>query len=148
MTKTKVDDWSPKEGTEVGCGGEGKEVQRLQDEALTHLGVSMKFHRETKGRFRKRVVLANVPSFPVSRSGGTCECTLVPVFVPGEHPNVPSFRFLSRGNIRQNPPFGKPPFCQPSKIASLSGVIRTNRFAHPIRANRKFEFFGRIGLTR
>ena len=31
------------------------------------------------------------------RSGGTCERTLVPVFVPGEHPNVPSFRFRSGG---------------------------------------------------
>ena len=43
------------------------------------------------------------------RSRGTRERTLVPVFVPGEHPNVPSFRFLFRGNIRQNHPFGKPP---------------------------------------
>ena len=25
---------------------------------------------------------------------GTCECTLIQLFVPGEHPNVPSFRFL------------------------------------------------------
>ena len=36
-------------------------------------------------------------------SGGTCERTLVPVFVPGEHPNVPSFRFSFWGNIRQKP---------------------------------------------
>ena len=43
------------------------------------------------------------------RFGGTCERTLVPVFVPGEHPNVPSFRFSFRGNICQNHPFGKPP---------------------------------------
>ena len=47
------------------------------------------------------------------RSGGTWERTLVPVFVPGEHPNVPSFRFLFRGNIRQttllkNHPLGNP----------------------------------------
>ena len=57
-----------------------------------------------KGRFRKRVLLANVPSFRFSfrgnmrtyprsgfRSGGTSECTLVPVFVPGEHPPKPPF---------------------------------------------------------
>ena len=63
-----------------------------------------KYHWETKGRFRKRVVLASVPSFRFSfrenmrtyprscfRSGGTCECTLVPVFVPGEHPPKPPF---------------------------------------------------------
>ena len=68
-------------------------------------------HWETKERVRKKVVLANVPSFRFSfqgnmrtyprsclRSGGTSECTLVPVFVPGEHP--------------PNHPFGKPPFCQ------------------------------------
>ena len=55
---------------------------------------------ETKGRFQKRVVLANVPLFRVFvpgehaktyprsgfGSGGTSECTLVPDFVPGEHP--------------------------------------------------------------
>ena len=62
------------------------------------------FHRETKARFRKRVVLANVPSFRCSfrenmrtyprsvfRSGGTSQCTLVPVFVPVEHPPKPPF---------------------------------------------------------
>ena len=62
------------------------------------------FHWETKGRFRKRVVLANVPSFrcafggntrPHPRSGfpsgGACECTLVPVFVPEEHLPKPPF---------------------------------------------------------
>ena len=42
------------------------------------------------------------------RSQGTCERTLVPVFVPGEHPNVPSFRFSVRGHIRQNHPFVNP----------------------------------------
>ena len=59
---------------------------------------------EIKGRLRKRVVLANVPSFRFSfrgsmrtyprsgfHSGGTSECTLVPVFVPGEHPPKPPF---------------------------------------------------------
>ena len=44
-------------------------------------------HWEIKGRFPKRVVLANVPSF----------------------------RFSFRGNIRRNHPFGKPPFCQHQK---------------------------------
>ena len=54
--------------------------------------------------FSKRVVLANLPSFRFSfrgnmrtyprsgfRSGGTFECTLVPVFVPGEHLPKPPF---------------------------------------------------------
>ena len=61
-------------------------------------------HQETEGRFCKRVVLANVPSFRFSfrgnmrtyprsgfRSGRTSECTLVPVFVLGEHPPKPPF---------------------------------------------------------
>ena len=43
---------------------------------------------EIKGRFRKRVVLANVPSFR------------------GEHENVPSFRFSFWGNIRMYPRSG------------------------------------------
>ena len=73
---------------------------------------SFSLHWEIKGRVRKRVVLAKVPSFRFSfrgnmrtyprsgfRSGGTSECTLGPVFVPGKHP--------------PNHPFGKPPFCQP-----------------------------------
>ena len=78
---------------------------------MSALGVDMRWprhvstiHWEIKGRFRKRVVLANVPSFrfpfwgnmrtyPRSgfRSGGTSECTLVAVFVPGEHPPKPPF---------------------------------------------------------
>ena len=54
-------------------------------------------HRETKGRFRKRVVLANVPSF----------------------------RFSFQGNIRQNHPFGKPPFCEPPIfLGNLKGRFR------------------------
>ena len=59
---------------------------------------------ETKGRFRKRVVLANVPSFqflvlgnirmyPHSGfdTGGTSECTLIPVFGTGEPLPKPPF---------------------------------------------------------
>ena len=46
-----------------------------------------KGHWEIKGRFRKRVVLANVPSF----------------------------RFSFRGNIRQNHPFGNHPFVNTKK---------------------------------
>ena len=42
-----------------------------------------------RAQFRKRAVLANVPSFRLWYSG-TPECTLVPVFGTGEHSNVPS----------------------------------------------------------
>ena len=69
--------------------------------------VKPNFHWEIKGRFCKRVVLANVPRSGF-RSGGTCERTLVPAFVQGEHLNVPSFRFSFRGNIRQTHPFRGP----------------------------------------
>ena len=70
---------------------------------------------DNSGQFRKK--------------GGFGERALVPVFAPGEHVNVPSFRFAFWGNIRQctlvpgfrsegtstkttlleNPPFGEPP---------------------------------------
>ena len=63
--------------------------------------------------------------------GGFGECTLVPVFVPGEHANVPSFRFSFLRNIRMYPRSGfvpgnicqnhplptKPPFCQPPNFS-------------------------------
>ena len=63
-------------------------------------------HWEIKGRFRKRVVFGESTLVPGFRSEGTCECTLVPVFVPGEHPNVPSFRFSFRGNMQMCPRSG------------------------------------------
>ena len=56
-------------------------------------------HWETKGRFRKRVVLANVLSFPV--------------FVPGEHANAPSFRFSFRGISTKTTLLENHPLCQP-----------------------------------
>ena len=88
-------------------------------EHVTLKTASFKVHWEIKGRFRKRVQFWRMCPRPAFRSGGTRERTLVPVFVPGEHPNAPSFRFSfrgsGRGNIRQNHPFGKPPFCQPPK---------------------------------
>ena len=74
-----------------------------------HLAVA-RIHWETERRFRKSVVLARMYPRSGFRSGGTCDRTLVPVLVPGEHPNVPSFRFSFRGNIRQNHLFWKPPF--------------------------------------
>ena len=40
------------------------------------------------------------------KGGGSGERTLVPVFVPGEHSNGPSFRFSFRGNIRMYPRSG------------------------------------------
>ena len=52
----------------------------------------LKVHRGTKGRFRKRVVVANVP--------------LVPVFFLGGHANVPSFRLSFQWNIRMYPRSG------------------------------------------
>ena len=68
------------------------------------------FHWEIKGRFRKRVVLANVPSFRFSFRGKHANVPSFRFLVPGEHPNVPSFRFSLRGNIRQNHPFGNHAF--------------------------------------
>ena len=61
---------------------------------------------ETQGRFRKRAVLANVPSFRVLVQGNI-RMYPRPGFGAGKHPNVPSFRVCGTGNIRQNYPFGK-----------------------------------------
>ena len=83
-----------------------------------------KLSPETKGRFRKRVVLANVPSFRFSFQGTFGKHTLVPVLVPEEHlANVPLFQFSFRGNIRQNHPFTKPPFCEPPKLGRRFGYF-------------------------
>ena len=60
---------------------------------------------ERKGRVRNTVVLANVPSFRF--------------FLPGEHANVPTFRFSFRRNIRMYP-------C--SSSSSFRGEISQN---HP-----------------
>ena len=87
-------------------------------------------HWEIKGRFRKRVVLANVPSFRFSFRGNIRRNHPF-----GNHPfvnhqkgslgdkravskrvvlaNVPSFRFSFRGNIRRNHPFGNHLFANP-----------------------------------
>ena len=65
-----------------------------------------------------------------TRKGWFWRMPLFRSFVPGEHANVPSFRFSFRGNIRctlvpvfipEHPPkdpFGKPPFWQPPEICS------------------------------
>ena len=87
-------------------------------------------HWEIKGRFRKRVVLANIPLFRFSFRGNIRQNHPF-----GNHPfvntkkahweikgrfrkrvvlvNVPLFRFSFRGNIRQNHPFGNHPFVNP-----------------------------------
>ena len=56
-------------------------------------------HWEIEGRFRKRVVLANVPSFRFFVPGEHANVPSFRFFVPGEHPNIPSFRFSLWGNI-------------------------------------------------
>ena len=93
------------------------------------------FHWEIKGRFHKRVVLANVPSFRFSFRGNIRRNHPF-----GNHPfvntkkghweikgrfhkrvvlaNVPSFRFSFRGNIRQNHPLGNRPFRFPRTFLS------------------------------
>ena len=75
------------------------------------------------------------------RSGGTCERTLVPVFVPGEHPNVPSFRFSLRGNILQNHPFGNHPFGNPRTWPNLTLSQTSERKVPQRKINpQKFRF--------
>ena len=59
-----------------------------------------------KGWFRRRAVLANVPSW----YRGASECTLVSLIVAREHPNVPLFRLWGSREHPPKPPFWKPPF--------------------------------------
>ena len=62
------------------------------------------FHWEIKGRFRKRVVLANVPSF----------------------------RFSFRGNIRQNHPFGNRPFANPRTLAASRFCLTSHQLTRHV----------------
>ena len=57
-----------------------------------------------------------MPLFRFSFRRNLGERPLVPVFVPGEHAKVYSFRFSFQRNICQNHPFGKPPFGEPTKV--------------------------------
>ena len=56
--------------------------------------------------FRFRMLIqGDMRTYPRSgfRSGGTSECTLVPVVVPGEHPPKPLLETHPFGNPRENP---------------------------------------------
>ena len=79
--------------------------------------------RKQKGGFVKGRFWRMCP-----RSGfwywGTSAGSLVPVFGTGEHPNVPSFRLLVPGNIRQNHPFGNHPFANARiKLSFTSNIL-------------------------
>ena len=67
-------------------------------------------NRETKGRFHKK--------------GGFGECSLVPVFVPGEHANIPSFRFSFQGTSAKITLLENHPF----QVLSTSEICEEKRF--------------------
>ena len=123
---------------------------------LPELTVSCR--EETKGRFRKRAVLANVPSIRLLVQGNI-RMYPRPGFGTGEHPNIRSFRLLVMGNIwmyprpgfgtgdirmyprsgfwyREHlpkPPFWKPPFCEPPNLwhkctSDFTGILLPNYF--------------------
>ena len=126
-----------------------KSAKRTHGSSFTHVwGEVHNCHWEIKGRFRKRVVLANVILFRFSFRGN------IRWDHPfGNHPlanprngslgdkravskrvvlaNVPSFRFSFRGNIRQNHPFGNHPFVNPRNCASLPGLYPCILAGHP-----------------
>ena len=52
------------------------------------------------------------------------------IFGAGEHPYVPSSRVLVQGNIRQNHPFGNPPFANPGYIVCLSVCLAFSPLFH------------------
>ena len=81
-----------------------------------------KSREETKGRFRKRVVWAPVPSFRFLAPGNICMYPRSGGFGTGQHPHVPLFRFSVPGNIRQNHPFRNHPFAS-SRESMWIGVL-------------------------
>ena len=108
----------------------------ISPERLKFSSFRLKFHREIKGRFRKRVVLANVPSFRFSFRGNIRRNHPF-----GNHPFVNTkkghweikgrfpkgwfWRAYPRSSFRSGehppkPPFWKPPFCEPPKIFNLA----------------------------
>ena len=64
-------------------------------------------------RFSFRGNMRTYPRSGFRSEGGTSECTLVPVFVPVEHP--------------PKPPFWKPPFCEPANKGSIEPSRRFYR---------------------
>ena len=122
-------------------------------------GSKLQSHWEIKGRFRKRAVLANVPSFRFSFRGNIRRnhpFQVLGTTLLGSHQkgslgdkravskravlaNVPSFRFSFRGNIRRTHPFGNHPFSRPA----LSGGMGWWRMEWPFSRVRKIFFRGR-----
>ena len=121
---------------------------RKLDKNSIFFGIAIfRIHWEIKGRFRKRVVLANVPSFRFSFRGNIRRNHPF-----GNHPlvntkkghweikgrfrkrvvlaNVPSFRFSSRGNIRQNHPFGNHPLVNPRRMWFAWMTVRLRHSEH------------------
>ena len=95
---------------------------RVQKDSFdTFRRLSRDFHWEIKGRFPKRVVLANVPSF----------------------------RFSFRGNIRQNHPFGNHPFVNPRDFPDCSReYLETSHGSGAGGPERHFGTFWALGARR
>ena len=135
--------WSYKLG-EITCGARNLALQ------WCGFGCTSNCREETKGRFRKRVVLANVPSFRFLVPG-TSACTLVPVLTPGNIRMYPRSSFWYREHPPK-PPFRKPPFCEPPKVVgqhALLGLLKSS-FKWVLRRLRG-GFWGRVlrrGLLR
>ena len=97
--------------TAISLGNEGKDSKNLNSQTWpgTPRRPSPRHPRPSEGGFGERTLVPvfvpgehpNVPSFRL--------------FIPGEHPNVPSFRLFVSGEHPPKPPFWKPPFCQPQK---------------------------------
>ena len=79
------------------------------------------------------------------RSGGTCERTLVPVFVPGEHANIPSFRFFVPGEHPPKPPFWKTTLLStPDFEGPLLQVLILSSLTIPVLVQDNFQTFPEI----
>ena len=117
-------------------------------------------HWEIKGRFRKRVVLANVPSFRfsfrenirrnhpfgnhpfVNTKQGHWEIT-------GRFPKGWFWRTYPRSGFRSGehppkPPFWKPPFCEPPTY-SATPRRHPNKLRYPLPCRAHFAAIGLVG---
>ena len=96
-----------------------EENRRKPPIGVCHVGSVTLSREETKVRFRKRAVLANVPLFRFFVPGNIRMCLRSLFLVPGNIRMYPRSVFVVRGNIRQNHPFGNHPFANLRLSAAL-----------------------------
>ena len=102
--------------TLMGCFAKTAHQEKGHEEVLERF--LRKCHCEIKGRFRNLGWFWRTYPRSGFRSGGTCESTLVPVFVPWNIRMYPRSGFRS-GATSAKTTLLEPPFCRPQKMWRL-----------------------------